>query len=1238
MFQKNLQDLVKGIRSQKKDASAFISQAIAEIKLELKSTDPFVKAEAVRKLTFLQMNGYNVSWASFSIIEVMSQNRFAHKRIGYLAANQSFNENTDVILLTTNLFKKEFAQGSSASQYEIGMAINSLANIVTTDLARDCISDLVTLMSNSKPYVRKKATLAIYKLYVKYPQGLRLTFDKLKEQLADTESAVVSCAVNVICELANKNPKNYLAMAPTFFRLLTTSANNWMLIKVVKLLGSLVSEEPRLARKLLEPLSTIIQNTTAKSLQYECINTVTQALPFTKREDGSDAKNAPMVVKLCSDNLRQFIEDPDQNLKYLGLVGLVQLMVSHPKAVVDHREIVLQCLNDDDVTIRTRALELLAGMVTKKTIVDLILHLKEHIKRAEGTYRDEIISKILLIGSRDKFAFVTDFAWYTTILLDLADMQGNKHGKDVAEQLIEIALRVDTVRPFTVEAMLTMLLDEDLILGQARVTVSEVLRAAAWIVGEYSEIVTEIANDDADDEVDDDGGGYWIEGPTGEEIRSTWRSQPLHHMTIASLLHPRATNLPAHVQAAYMQAAIKLFIRASLDCSETQLVDIVGVLRSRINVFLQSVHIEVQERASTLRQLLAEFEILPLDWEEQAEMEKRESEEDGKVPEVELLFAPVYTKTSVDAVDERGAKAAKSKSVVLASLIAEPFYAVHSKAQRRVPVPEGLDLDIAFNAAALDQLLSIEEPQVNIASVSFTGFASYADERDSTGPAMDEEETRIAKLIKSSFQDGEDYAYSGVLGNDVAASIPTAKSANVSLNPAANQSGDERFFYLGGGDAVPVKEEGKTGKKGKKSKVKSVAVNKVEMLPAGAIDSDDEHKAVKKLKGKTKSSSPSIAVVEKDVKKKKKKGTNDLGDIDITTPLRPGEALPVMAHHVVVSRPAPAPVSAPTPVPTVAAVDVEDGKKPKKEKKNKGDKKESKKAKASTGAVVEDLLSMDWAVPSPAPVPAAAVSSLDFLGGSDKGMSVPEEGAKKKSSSKLVWQSLCSERDVDVHYAFSASSSTTLTLYARCINNAADGVNATVDLTLANLPVPTLRLGHASMLRIATSTPSGSESQSCLDLGVDAPTQTILPIQGLVKYTFESLLGADVRSYNVTMSLTPTVFFSPNKLSEEAFGTLMGKSTSKWGTATTPRIGYSSKAKSAFKAIATFLHAHTVDSETSTKAVNMASKTHSGAYVCCLAKSKSDAIVVDIKVLGSTKAEGQALADAIATALSALSL
>lgn len=47
--------------------------------------------------------------------------------------------------------------------------------------------------------------------------------------------AVVSAVVSVVCELARKNPKNYLSLAPQLFKILTTSSNNWMLIKIIKL-------------------------------------------------------------------------------------------------------------------------------------------------------------------------------------------------------------------------------------------------------------------------------------------------------------------------------------------------------------------------------------------------------------------------------------------------------------------------------------------------------------------------------------------------------------------------------------------------------------------------------------------------------------------------------------------------------------------------------------------------------------------------------------------------------------------------------------------------------------------------------------------------------------------------------------------------------------------------------------------------------------------------------------------
>lgn len=127
-------------------------------------------------------------------------------------------------------------------------------------------------LSSSRPYVRKKAVLLLYKIFLKYPECLRPTFGRLKERLDDSDPGgcltfssftylflgVQSSAVNVICELARKNPRNYLSLAPVFFKLMTTSSNNWMLIKIIKLFGSLVPLESRLGKKLLEPLTTLI--------------------------------------------------------------------------------------------------------------------------------------------------------------------------------------------------------------------------------------------------------------------------------------------------------------------------------------------------------------------------------------------------------------------------------------------------------------------------------------------------------------------------------------------------------------------------------------------------------------------------------------------------------------------------------------------------------------------------------------------------------------------------------------------------------------------------------------------------------------------------------------------------------------------------------------------------------------------------------------------------------------------
>jgi AP-3 complex subunit delta-1 len=54
------------------------------------------------------MMGYDMNWASFNVVEVMSSPRVHLKSIGYLAATQSFTPETDVLMLVTNLIKKVY--------------------------------------------------------------------------------------------------------------------------------------------------------------------------------------------------------------------------------------------------------------------------------------------------------------------------------------------------------------------------------------------------------------------------------------------------------------------------------------------------------------------------------------------------------------------------------------------------------------------------------------------------------------------------------------------------------------------------------------------------------------------------------------------------------------------------------------------------------------------------------------------------------------------------------------------------------------------------------------------------------------------------------------------------------------------------------------------------------------------------------------------------------------------------
>uniref|UniRef100_A0A452SR88 AP-3 complex subunit delta n=1 Tax=Ursus americanus TaxID=9643 RepID=A0A452SR88_URSAM len=610
MFDKNLQDLVRGIRNHKEDEAKYISQCIDEIKQELKQDNIAVKANAVCKLTYLQMLGYDISWAAFNIIEVMSASKFTFKRIGYLAASQCFHEGTDVIMLTTNQIRKDL---SSPSQYDTGVALTGLSCFVTPDLARDLANDIMTLMSHTKPYIRKKAVLIMYKVFLKYPESLRPAFPRLKEKLEDPDPGVQSAAVNVICELARRNPKNYLSLAPLFFKLMTSSTNNWVLIKIIKLFGALTPLEPRLGKKLIEPLTNLIHR--PGEFRHEFSVSVLISL-----SSGMPNHSASIQV-----------------LKYLGLLAMSKILRTHPKSVQAHKDLVLQCLDDKDESIRLRALDLLYGMVSKKNLVEIVKKLMSHVDKAEGTtYRDELLTKIIDICSQCNYQHITNFQWYISVLVELTRLEGTRHGHLIAAQMLDVAIRVKAIRKFAVSQMSALLDSAHLVASSTqRNGICEVLYAAAWICGEFSEHLQE------------------------------------PHQTLEAMLRPKVTTLPGHIQAVYVQNVVKLYasiLQQKEQAAEPEAAqDVTQLMVDRLPQFVQSADLEVQERASCILQLVKHIQ-------------KLQAKDVPVAEEVSALFAGELNP-------------------------------VAPKAQKKVPVPEGLDLDAWINEPPSDSESEDEKPK-----------------------------------------------------------------------------------------------------------------------------------------------------------------------------------------------------------------------------------------------------------------------------------------------------------------------------------------------------------------------------------------------------------------------------------------------------------------------------------------------------------------------------------------------
>ncbi|KAF1982368.1 Adaptor protein complex AP-3 delta subunit [Aulographum hederae CBS 113979] len=698
MFEKSLYDLIRGLRHHKGNEREYIQESLRECRKEIRTNDIDLKATALLKLTYLEMFGYDMSWASFNVLEVMSSPKYLEKRVGYLAAVQSFRPDTEVLMLAENLLKKDL---TSPTPTTISLPLVAIPHVINPSMANSLLSDLLPRLTHSHPAIRKKTIVTLYRLALVYPETLRPAWPKIKERLQDEneDPSVTAAIVNVVCELGWRRPQDFLPLAPRLFDLLVQGGNNWMGIKIIKLFATLTPLEPRLVKKLLPPLTTIIKTTPAMSLLYECINGIVQGGILESIEGTAEGDE---IARLCVGKLRgMLVVEGDPNLKYVALLAFQKIVTSHPYLVSLHQDVILECVDDADISIRMRALDLVAGMVNGENLVPLVERLlrqlqsapivstvddpandrgdfhgvepradsedeeaEESLRREKRNnqppplpedYRLSVMTNILDMCSRDIYANINDFEWYIGVLVQLVSVcpavkisvSGHASGASMVDQdisyrvgqeLLNVAVRVKAMRAEAALAAqsLVMVDKRDQLFPASGNGGQGVLESAAWIVGEYAQ---ELSNPNT---------------------------------VINSLLHASTTLLPSHILAVYLQAILKVFavLAGNEQISWTpERRQTISLMMARIVYFLEPLvthpSIEVQERAVEYIEL----------------MRLASEAANGQNPSSDEFVDPPLLLTQA----------------IPSLFMGMELNPVAPGAQKKVPIPDDLDLDHPIN-------------------------------------------------------------------------------------------------------------------------------------------------------------------------------------------------------------------------------------------------------------------------------------------------------------------------------------------------------------------------------------------------------------------------------------------------------------------------------------------------------------------------------------------------------------
>ncbi|KAJ5894052.1 AP-1 complex subunit gamma-1 [Penicillium taxi] len=488
----SLKQFIRNVRSAKTiaDERAVIQKESAAIRASFReeSHDSGVRRNNVAKLLYLFTLGERTHFGQIECLKLLASHRFADKRLGYLGTMLLLDENQEVLTLVTNSLKNDL---NHSNQYIVGLALCALGNIASDEMSRDLFPEVESLMSTANPYIRRKAAICAMRICRKVPDLFEHFLEKAKTLLSDRNHGVLLCGLTFVTDLCEaeeeeEGPEGVIeAFRPLAGGLvrslkgLTTSGyapehdvsgitDPFLQVKILRFLRVLARGDAATSELINDILAQVATNTDSSknvgnAILYEAVLTILDI--------EADSGLRVLGVNI----LGKFLSNKDNNIRYVALNTLNKVVAIEPNAVQRHRNTILECLRDPDISIRRRALDLSFMLINDQNVRVLVRELLAFLESADNEFKPTMTTQIGIAADR----FAPNKRWHLDTILRVLKLAGNYVKEQILSSFVRLIATSPELQTYAVQKLYASLKDD---ISQEGLTL-----AATWTIGEYAD-------------------------------------------------------------------------------------------------------------------------------------------------------------------------------------------------------------------------------------------------------------------------------------------------------------------------------------------------------------------------------------------------------------------------------------------------------------------------------------------------------------------------------------------------------------------------------------------------------------------------------------------------------------------------------------------------------------------------------------------------------------------------------